>query len=292
MSQPLLSQGSQASVVSDDWGDDDWMANVDLDGIVSSAHSGGPSSQPPATSSQPPTQPQVGSDGISRDAEWTAITSTNLEPGQLMKIEAAAGAGKSTVLREYAAYRPHLKTLYLTFGKDVQLEKEREFDKAGLRHVKVSTLCSLAYGQTKHIHRGQVKGDLWLKSQHVQGLTGRAAGDEMLGAIKEVFSIFCASTDAAIGPSHLPATAAYHTAMLNDGEVLHAAQQLWDALADPSRNHARDAPQPRSSVYETRVHGNRRLPDMSHEMYTKLLQLDPARQVTPPRSRAISPELA
>jgi hypothetical protein len=31
---------------------------------------------------------------------------------------------------------------------------------------------------------------------------------------------------------------------------------------------------------------------MSHEMYTKLLQLDPARQVTPPRSRAISPELA
>ena len=34
-------------------------------------------------------------------------------------VQGPPGTGKSTVLREYAAMRPHLRCLYLTFNKEV-----------------------------------------------------------------------------------------------------------------------------------------------------------------------------
>ena len=69
--------------------------------------------------------------------EFQAICSTDLAPGELMTIVAAAGSGKSTVLKEYAKRRPHLRILYLTFGKDVKKEKAKEYSVPGLEHVKV-----------------------------------------------------------------------------------------------------------------------------------------------------------
>ena len=61
--------------------------------------------QPAGTSA--PSAPYSAPDGILRDAEWQTILDTNLQPGELLAIVAAAGAGKSTVLKDYARRRHH-----------------------------------------------------------------------------------------------------------------------------------------------------------------------------------------
>ena len=72
--------------------------------------------------------------------------------------------GKSTVLREYARRRPHFKILYLTYGKDVSVDKQVEYNVEGLRHVEVRTTHSFAWQHTRHLHRGKTcKGDFFVK---------------------------------------------------------------------------------------------------------------------------------
>ena len=99
--------------------DDDAWANFDLSGAIEQ-HQRSTGSQPTAATA-PGAAPTggTGDDGILRDQEWLDITRTELRCGELMKVCASAGAGKSTVLREYAAMRPHLRCLYLTFNKEV-----------------------------------------------------------------------------------------------------------------------------------------------------------------------------
>ena len=99
--------------------DDDAWANFDLSGAIEQ-HQRSTGSQPTAATAPGavPTS-STGHDGILRDQEWLDITRTELRCGELMKVCASAGAGKSTVLREYAAMRPQLRCLYLTFNKEV-----------------------------------------------------------------------------------------------------------------------------------------------------------------------------
>ena len=108
--------GTAASSMCDD--DDAW-ASFDLSGAIEQ-HQRSTGSQPTAATA-PGAAPTsgTGDDGILRDQEWLDITRTELRCGELMKVCASAGAGKSTVLREYAAMRPHLRCLYLTFNKEV-----------------------------------------------------------------------------------------------------------------------------------------------------------------------------
>ena len=99
--------------------DDDAWANFDLSGAIEQ-HQRSTGSQPTAaTAPGAPPPGGTGDDGILRDQEWLDITRTELRCGELMKVCASAGAGKSTVLREYAAMRPQLRCLYLTFNKEV-----------------------------------------------------------------------------------------------------------------------------------------------------------------------------
>ena len=111
-----------ASSMCDDDIDDDAWANFDLSGAIEQ-HRRSMGSQPTAATA-PGAAPTggTGDDGILRDQEWLDITRTELRCGELMKVCASAGAGKSTVLREYAAMRPHLRCLYLTFNKEVAEE--------------------------------------------------------------------------------------------------------------------------------------------------------------------------
>jgi hypothetical protein len=119
------------------------------------------------------------------------------------------------VLREYTKQRPGRRCLYLTFNKDVQLEKQREFRAAGLNHVDVKTVNAIAHSPTRHLHPDGVADGLYLNCGHLQALTGKSFRNEMVAAIKEVFSRFCATTDARIGQEHLPCTEAYQAAKRN-----------------------------------------------------------------------------
>ena len=205
-----MTQSSSASY--DDFDDDAWAA-FDLSGAIDQ-HERCSGSQPAAvaTASTMPPLPMLalpvgmGNDGIHRDQEWLDITRTELRCGELMKVVASAGAGKSTVLREYAALRPHLRCLYLTFNKEVRGEKQAEFIGAGLRHVTVKTVNSLAWGPTLPYHQKVLsQGDFFLNATHLEQLTGgRVASLEDTEAIKAALCCFCASTDAEVARHHLP----------------------------------------------------------------------------------------
>ena len=154
---PVAIHPSQASSSTsyDDFDDDAW-ADFDLSGAIDQ-HQRCSGSQPTAATAGTATG-SMGNDGISRDQEWLDITRTELRCGELMKVVASAGAGKSTVLREYAALRPHLRCLYLTFNKEVREEKQAEFSGAGLWHVTVKTVNSLAWGPTLPYHQKVLSG--------------------------------------------------------------------------------------------------------------------------------------
>ena len=210
---------SSSSTSYDDFDDDAW-ADFDLSGAIdqhqrcsgsqpTSATAGAPTAGP-ATDGAPTAGPAttVGNDGISRDQEWLDITRTELRCGELMKVVASAGAGKSTVLREYAALRPHLRCLYLTFNTAVREEKQAEFSRAGLWHVTVKTVNSLAWGPTLPYHQRVLsKGDFFLNATHLEQLApqrGASPSTDDSELIKAALCCFCASTDTEVGRHHLP----------------------------------------------------------------------------------------
>lgn len=59
--------------------------------------------------------------------EQCSIIGCDLAPGDLLKVIAFAGTGKTTTLVEYAKVRPDLKFLYIAFNKSVQLEAQSKF---------------------------------------------------------------------------------------------------------------------------------------------------------------------
>lgn len=62
-----------------------------------------------------------------------------------LKVEAVAGAGKTTTLIAYARHRPHSPVLYLAFNRAVRQHAQQKFAEAGLGNVRIETAHSLAY---------------------------------------------------------------------------------------------------------------------------------------------------
>jgi len=112
---------------------------------------------------------------------------------------ATAGSGKTTVLKEYAQRRPHLRFLYVTYNKDMKEEKLQEFREEQITNVQVRTMHSVAYAETCH---------LWKKpptsSLHACVLKEDVGGDyELRSNVIETISNFLASDDQFIGREHV-----------------------------------------------------------------------------------------
>ncbi|MCP4117567.1 MAG: ATP-dependent helicase [Desulfobacteraceae bacterium] len=60
-------------------------------------------------------------------SEQKKIIACDLRPGEILKIKAFAGTGKTTTLVEYAKARPRMRFLYIAFNKSVQLEAAQKF---------------------------------------------------------------------------------------------------------------------------------------------------------------------
>ncbi len=73
--------------------------------------------------------------------------------GRVVKINARAGTGKTTVLRMVAEQRPGARGLYLVFNKRAQLRAQEEFP----ANFAVRTVHSLAYGSCKRGARWRVQ---------------------------------------------------------------------------------------------------------------------------------------
>lgn len=74
-------------------------------------------------------------------AEQAAVVETDLQPGDLVKVQAYAGTGKTRCLRAYAESRPNTRFLYVAYNKAMQREAEEAFP----RNVHCRTIHSLAY---------------------------------------------------------------------------------------------------------------------------------------------------
>lgn len=84
--------------------------------------------------------------------EQTAIAQCDVEPGEILKIVAFAGTGKTTTLVEYAKARPHMRFLYIAFNKSVQLEATDKFP----RNVICRTSHALAFRTHGYKHKGRI----------------------------------------------------------------------------------------------------------------------------------------
>lgn len=146
-----------------------------------------------------------------RSAEWDTIVDKQLAPGESMSIQAAAGAGKTTVLAERVRMRPGQQHLVLAYNKSVQQAKENEFLADKLFNVDVKTVNSVAFGATRGIHNGQVDRSGYDTDYTVEralksipdfqrtGLLGKGDGS----AVGRTLGCFLASTDEAPTATHV-----------------------------------------------------------------------------------------
>lgn len=209
----------------------------------------------------PPFPPAAASPQLHLDAEQRAVVERDLEPGELLAVVAAAGAGKSTVLLEYARRRPNLTCLYLTFAKDDMTEKQRSCHEQGLNHVHVKTTHSLAFQPTKAFHHKNFNaGSLYINFEllpvqtprgmkHPKGLRVDAAK-----LVKMLLGGFFASKDRVVSWTHLPRRTGGHYEQVdaNGWDAVLCAQSVWSVMCDPK--DAREK--------------------LTHDAYVKLFQLD------------------
>ena len=147
--------------------------------------------------------PPPDDDGIQWSDELRDIVDTELKPGEVMRLVAVAGAGKSTALRLFVRERPRVQTLFVTFNKAAQEEQAAVFRAAGLAHVQVLTLDGLARQRTCWYHRGEVVDELQLEARHLSEADASDADVEM---VRETLEAYMASAGPEIAESHLPAS--------------------------------------------------------------------------------------
>jgi hypothetical protein len=172
-----------------------------------------------------------GSSGV-RDAfveitpELDAILETILRPGDIMKIRACAGAGKSMALLQYARRHHRSRLLYVVFNCSVQKDQAKKFTRAGLTNVHVTTLDSLAFHGSRDVHDGEIAKDFNVTADD---LDHEEHNQIILDSVKATLGAFALSADNEISESHVP----HHGAA--KARVVAAARSVWDSFATGRR---------------------------------------------------------
>lgn len=159
------------------------------------------------------------------------------ETGDSLKIEAGAGAGKSTTLTAIAQYCPG-STLYIAYNKSVAMEAAKLFPK----HVKCVTAHSLAYQAVGKLYRERLGKPItarqiiaWLD---ITETVFPMPLETWAFLIMETIRNYTYSADSGIVGRHAPDPAAellpdrsmlplYRSRLAND------ARRLWSGIMDP-----------------------------------------------------------
>lgn len=115
-----------------------------------------------------------------------------------IRINAVAGAGKTTTLMEYAGARPGQKILYLAFNRTVKLEAEKKFAEKGITNVRVETAHSLAFSRIVKGTNYTVKKESYTNAEIVgilglETFTGRHTEYILANHIYALVNYFCNS---------------------------------------------------------------------------------------------------
>jgi F-box protein 18 (helicase) len=84
--------------------------------------------------------------------EQKDIISCDRVQGEILKIMAFAGTGKTSTLIEYTKSRPHMRFLYVAFNKSVQLAATEKFP----RNVVTKTSHALAFQTIGYKHKDRL----------------------------------------------------------------------------------------------------------------------------------------
>lgn len=164
--------------------------------------------------------------------------------GGTVVVEALAGTGKTTTLRQLAAIadRDRRTGLYLAYNKAIQQEAQVRFPNS----VLTSTAHALAYGAVGRHYAHRLPGNgggRRLYARQIAALLGVKPAkvlDAFLNPVQLVrlaeatVNRFCLSGDHQIGPQHLPARAAHLGPVdaLADA-ILPVAGKVWGDIIDP-----------------------------------------------------------
>ena len=171
--------------------------------------------------------------------------------GDNLVIEAGAGTGKTSTLRQLADVDPSRRGLYLAFNKSVQVEAENKF--AGT-NVTAMTANALAYKDFGRPMRHKLdRGSQMRSAQRAEilgiklPLLAKAPGETFgvrvpkhvaVRLVSETLKNFCRSNAGVLTPDLVPIPP---TMMMSDAETADAQEQLvkfaqryWDDVRDPN----------------------------------------------------------
>jgi F-box protein 18 (helicase) len=165
--------------------------------------------------------------------EQSEIVRTDLKPGEILKIIAFAGTGKTTTLFEYTKERPKLRFLYVAFNKSVQIEASAKFPK----NVRCRTAHSLAWPGFGVKFREKLVPDN--KAYMVRETLNLSNYEDAKHVISTLYN-YLISADPDISKIHIPKRAynfyRYHKKHFPD--LVELAKKLWSIMRSGDNQNA------------------------------------------------------
>ena len=163
--------------------------------------------------------------------EQRAILKARFVSGDVVKIEAVAGSGKTSILRKLVhSHANRGRVLYLVFSKALQeVENQYMASSAADGTVFVSTLDALAWQHTVDCHGGSVVDVLTLRAEEV-----RYESTVFAKAVAETIEVFAQSIDQCVDITHVSSRLPLRSngAPYEASYVVEVAREVWSRFQE------------------------------------------------------------
>ncbi|KAJ8373950.1 hypothetical protein SKAU_G00045300 [Synaphobranchus kaupii] len=211
--------------------------------------------------SPPPTVAAKCGADIQVTHEQQQILNHDIQPGQIVKIMAFAGTGKTSTLVKYAQQRPHLRFLYVAFNKSTAIEAQERFP----GNVDCRTVHSMAYGAVGKSYQVLKKLSFNVQPFSVAWVLPKGLGGYVNAkVVTQTIKAFFASADQRITVNHVPQEYKNTNGQMKRPDqtaketFANEAQKIWDKMTELTKT--------REIAYH-----------MTHDGYLKLWQLQKPR---------------
>jgi F-box DNA helicase 1 len=166
---------------------------------------------------------------LSLTPEQKSVVGCDLAPGEILKVLAFAGTGKTATLAAYAMARPRLRFLYLAFNKSVQTGAVKRFP----ANVTARTAHALAFRSHGCRHKDRLVPNF--RANMVMAALGLERYEDARFAAGTL-SNYLVSADPRVSPRHLPyaATRFYEQKNRPMPDLVGLANRLGRLMCDGS----------------------------------------------------------
>ncbi|XP_028410868.1 F-box DNA helicase 1-like [Dendronephthya gigantea] len=179
--------------------------------------------------------------------EQVRIMNHNTKYGDVLKIVAFAGTGKTTTLVEYTKLRPSWNFLNVAYNKSVQEQAVRKFP----QNVESRTVHSLAYRAVGYKFRGKMASSLRVNNI-MDSLGDKSSNFLHAKRIVDTLTNFICSYDELVSSEHVPYKDI--SSQESDGDrkkleyfnsdeykkiVVRDCKEIWERMSDPANRDVR-----------------------------------------------------